>query len=484
VRLRGAIVAAALIGALLSPSAVTRADTAQVITLAATFLSPVTLIQPGDTLVLNNQDILPHNLVSTTGLFASPTINRGATAEVAGASSLPAGQYPFTCTLHPWMLGVLVVQGFVDVPVLPGGGVPTVSPPSLTALGGGVVPTPTSVTRSGPFLYVTSWALGALYRVPILTGGLLGRSQLVATGFTNPLGVVVDGATGIAYVSDSHPSTTPGRATDGRVWAVSPTGAIDVVIDGLPNGRHNTNGMAIHNGRLYITNGNSTDDGVAGGEPEVAPYSGSLLSVPLTGRALSPVDAMVHATGMRNVYDVAFRPGTSEAWITMNGPDALEPFGEDLLLKTNVTADPADFGFPACIYRAGPGGPTDPLAGDNPVVGGECGAHDPPELTLGLHVSANGVAFGPNTPAWGDDLYIAEFGNFFGQPAGRKIVRVPIDAGGNAGAPTDVFVGAGPLDLTFGPAGLYVADFLAGTVTLVRPASAGLLSNIPALLRR
>ena len=157
---------------------------------------------------------------------------------------------------------------------------------------------------------------------------------------------MVDGSTGVAYVSDSHPSTTPGRVTDGRVWAVSPGGAIDVVIDGLPNGRHNTNGMAVHNGRLYITNGNSTDDGVAGGEPEVPPYSGSLLSVPLNGRGLGPADAIVHATGMRNVYDVAFRPGTSEAWITMNGPDALEPFGEDLLLKTDVTADPAELRVP------------------------------------------------------------------------------------------------------------------------------------------
>ena len=60
-------------------------------------------------------------------------------------------------------------------------------------------------------------------------------------------------------------------------------------------------------------------------------------------------------------------------------------------------------------------------------------------------------------------------------------MRVPVDAGGSAGAPVDVFVGAGPLDLTFGPAGIYVADFLASTITLVRPPVAGLLSNVPSL---
>jgi glucose/arabinose dehydrogenase len=291
------------------------------------------------------------------------------------------------------------------------------------------------------------------------------------------LGVTIDESTGIAFVADSHPSTT-GRTTDGRVWAVDPAGTKQIVIDGLPNGRHNTNGMAIKDGRLYITNGNSTDDGVAGGEPEVPPYSGSLLSVPVDGRNLGPGDAIVEATGMRNVYDVAFRPGTSEAWTTMNGPDALEPFGEDLLMKTDVAGPETDFGFPECIYRAGPGGPTDPEAGDNPVVPGTCGAHDAPEVTMGLHVSADGLAFGPEGSPWDGDLFVAEFGNFFGAPAGRKIVRVPIDAAGVAGAPVDVFVGGGPLDVAFGPGGnLYIADFAASQILLLPPGIAELLAN-------
>jgi glucose/arabinose dehydrogenase len=227
--------------------------------------------------------------------------------------------------------------------------------------------------------------------------------------------------------------------------------------------------MAVKDGRLYITNGNSTDDGVAGGEPEVPPYSGSLLSVPLDSRGLTPIDSTVEATGMRNVYDVAFRPGTNEAWMTMNGPDALEPFGEDLLMKADVTSDAPDFGFPSCVHRAGPGGPTDPQAGDNTAFPGTCGAHTAPEVTLGLHVSADGLAFGPADSFWDGDVFIAEFGNFFGAPAGRKIVRVPIDTNGVAGAPQDVFVGAGPLDVAFGPDGLYVADFAASQITLVRP---------------
>ena len=41
---------------------------------------------------------------------------------------------------------------------------------------------------------------------------------------------------------------------------------------------------------------------------------------------------------MRNLYDVAFRPSTNEAWIPMNGPDMQDlPFGEDLLNRVDVS---------------------------------------------------------------------------------------------------------------------------------------------------
>lgn len=47
---------------------------------------------------------------------------------------------------------------------------------------------------------------------------------------------------------------------------------------------------------------------------------------------------------------------------------------------------------------------------------------------------------------------------------------MPVDAAGVSGRPVDFFVGASPLDLAFGPpgTGLYVADFAAGQITLLR----------------
>jgi glucose/arabinose dehydrogenase len=328
---------------------------------------------------------------------------------------------------------------------------------------------------------VASYSLGTIFRLQVLPAGLLGPAVAYATGFDSPLGVV-QALDGTIFVSDSAPSTRPGRTRDGRVWALPASGGEAstvgrLVVSELPNGRHATNNLAIVGHRLYITNGNSTDDGVAGGEAE-EPLSGTLLSVRLSARGLTPTTApvgslIVEAKGMRNPYDLAFRPGTTEAWIVTNGPDNLEPFGEDLLMRTTVSRTPppwwptTNFGFPGCVYKAGPTG--EAAAGNNPA-GFLCDpAHKKPEQLLGLHVSADGLAFGPGPEKsfWGGDLFIAEFGSFEGTQ-GHKIVRVPVGPRGVTGRPVDFFVGGTPLDLTFGPEGMYVADFGTGQITLFR----------------
>ena len=348
------------------------------------------------------------------------------------------------------------------------------------------VPTPTSVTvfdpGTGPTVYAASYGTGVVFQMPILPGGALGPATPYATGFSSPLGVAF-GPKGTLYVADSHPSRRAGR-TAGRVWAV-PTGGGDaasvgkVVIDELPNGRHNTNGLAVLGSRLYITNGNSTDDGV--GDPPEETLSGTLISVPLGARGIVvkpntvPTKVRVEARGMRNLYDVAFRPGTTQAWIPTNGPDTQDPWGEDLLHVFGVgLSTPRDYGFPGCVYRAGPGGPLDPIAHQslNPDVTDVCdGTQNKPRMTLGLHVSADGLAFGSEAE-WGGDLYIAQFGNFSGdQVVGHQIIRVPVDPNGTAHAPETFLPGGTPLDLTFGPpgTGMYVADFGAGQIILVKP---------------
>ena len=426
-----------------------------------TFTPPLVSMLPGDHLAFRNADVAPHNITAADGSFHTTDVPAGSTGDVTGAELLAPGDYQFFCSLHVWMRGVLHV-GDVETPATP--------VPGFSALpAGGAVVTPTSLTSFNGSMYVASYATGVVSRLPILPGGPLGPPQTFASGFNDPLGIVVD-SDGTVFVSDSHASSTPGRTTDGRVWRVSPDGVTKtIVVDGLPNGRHNTNGMAIHTGRLYITNGSSTDNGQPDsgtGPPEVPDRSGTLLSVPLTAHDLTSTSADVNvvAKGMRNIYDVAFRPNTDEAWLPMNGPDTFDPYGTDLLLKADAAATaPDDFGFPACIYGAAV---TDYES--NNEIGATCpGTQKLPEQVLGLHVSADGLTF----DAAAHFIYIAEFGNFFGNSVvGHKVVRVPIDlVTGASGPPQDVIVGGLPLDVTATTDGVYVADFGTGQITLVKP---------------
>lgn len=479
------IVAVTLLGGLgaVVPQAPASAADNTVTTAAFAYIPPAVAITEGDGLVHSNIDIAPHDVVALTKkngqpIFKSDIITAGMTSRVRGVEALEPGSYAFTCTLHGFMNGVLtvneaVVPGLPDVPSAPD----TSDLPAVSVAG--TVPTPTSLTVNGDNMYVASYATGSVYELPILAGGLLGNGTIYASGFSSPLGIAF-APDGTLFVADSHPSARDDRGTAGRVSAI-PAGGGDlatvgrVVVDELPNGRHNTNGMAVHNGRLYITNGNSTDDGVAGGDPE-EPLSGTLVSVDLDAEGIVvaappaplPAGLTVEAIGMRNDYDVAFRPGTDEAWITVNGPDAFDPYGEDTLVAATVgDGIVEDFGFPACLYTADP---NLPRVKQNPVVAAThtCGAHVEPKALVGLHVSADGLAFGPEDDFWRGDVFIAEFGNFFGDEiVGHKVLRVPVDANGNAGTPVDFFVGPAPLDVTFGDAGLYVADFATGQITLL-----------------
>ena len=482
-RIRRALLAASLLAGATAAALPTRADAVNLVitSVALQYVLPVTPLLTGMGLDYTNIDVAPHNVVSDDGLFSSgPLIPAGQTANVAGVEDLPPGSYGFFCTLHTNMRGSLEVLPIAD-PTSEAPGVPETPPVAPPGVVGGVA-TPTAITIHDGSMYAASFGANTVYELPILEAGLLGPAVPYATGFGAPAGIVF-GDDGTLFVADSHPSTR-GRTTDGRVWAIPAGGGVagevgEIVVDGLPNGRHNTNNLAIHNGQLFINNGNSTDDGVTGGDPEEQ-LSGTLLSVApsargllVTGPEVVPAGLTIEATGMRNNYDAAFRPGTDEAWIPMNGPDTFDPFGEDLMLVADVAGPAPSFGFPSCLYApAGTAGGTPAGAfsvKQNPTPGtGTCdpgGAHKLPEQLMGLHTSANGLAFNDA----GDTVYVALFGNFFGsEVVGHKVVKLAIDANGNAGPMQDVVsLSAAPLDVTYSPNGLYVADFASGLISLV-----------------
>lgn len=353
--------------------------------------------------------------------------------------------------------------------------------------------------ESGKRLYVTD-NIGGTVLVIDDVGGVGGEPQVFAEGFRGPLGVLA-AKDGSIYVTDAEEAREGpyGFRPYGRVWRVfdkDDDGIADkkyVVLKDLPNGRHNTNGMAFGpDGKLYVTNGNSTDDGIEGGESEVEPWSGSLVRIDPRSRNVSLADLprrkTLVATGWRNVYDVAFSPiDDSLAFVPHNGTDdarkgstAENPVdpnledSDDLLYVTDVDDRKRDdFGFPSCLINVEEKGSLKPYDNPNPDVidkFGPCPVRSTPRpvSSFGLHTSSDGLAF-QTKGAWGpdyrNDLFVAEWGNLFGAPAGHDVVRVQLDKTGRKVVSQSVFLEMDlPLDLTFdGQGAMYVADF-SGTI--------------------
>jgi plastocyanin len=115
VRAAAAGVALALAGALMAAPAV--AD--QTVTagpLPNTFANPDVTIAQGEALLFQNSDPTAfHDLTSDKtangkSVFASETIENGKTSPVKGVEFLTTGDYPFHCSVHPFMKGTLHVS--------------------------------------------------------------------------------------------------------------------------------------------------------------------------------------------------------------------------------------------------------------------------------------------------------------------------------------------------------------------------------------
>lgn len=349
------------------------------------------------------------------------------------------------------------------------------------------VPAPTAIAF-GPDgdLYATTLA-GDVVRVdlewtpagPVATG-----TSRVASGFSQPLGLAFWGTR--IFVSDSTSGAESGRL-DGRVTLLDGA-ARTIVIDGLPNGRHNTNNLRLGpDGLLYVTNGNPNDNGVDGGEADVLPVSGAILRADPATLAASPAvfrwpagvapenlyldganadfrsKVEVYASGFRNVYDVAFSPA-GVAYTAMNGADA--PSSQDALYRI---APGTDHRFPDCYNEGAPGAVGAGVAVvPNPVLSADCAGAPKATALLGWHVCATGLDVPPAGSPFGNAVYVGECAFFFPEPergftqhdTSHKVARVLLDANGEATEVQDFLTGTALVtDVHFGPDGaLYVAD--------------------------
>jgi glucose/arabinose dehydrogenase len=237
-------------------------------------------------------------------------------------------------------------------------------------------------------------------------------------------------------------------------------GAPTVVVPDLPpRGQHWTRTIAIGpDRRLYVSAGSTCNSC-----EERDPRRAAITRYELDGRSGTPF-----GTGLRNAVGIAFRPGTSELWATVNGRDWL---GDDRPSEYVTRIDEGGFyGWPYCHWT--PAGPvTDPDLG----AGDRCKTARRPSFLYQAHTAPLGLAFYTGAqfpPEYRGDLFVALHGSWNrAVPVGYKVIRVKL--GGASPVAEDFASGwlvggkswGRPVDLAVARDGaLYVSDDSLGVV--------------------
>jgi glucose/arabinose dehydrogenase len=256
--------------------------------------------------------------------------------------------------------------------------------------------------------------------------------RVVARGFRVPLGLAFAGNR--VFVS-----------AQGTLWRAQLSGrrltGRRALASRLPYGRHQQDNVVVgRDGRLYFGSGSTCD--VC---RERDRRSATVLSVRQDGSGLR-----VEARGLRNPYGLALVP--TGIYVSVNGQDELgnwEP--AEMVVKLRRGAND---GWPRCwpSWR-------------ERRLKGSCRGVARPVAYLEPHSAAGGMAF------WNGRLYVAEWGQYYEDQFGRKVVGVDV-ATGRARVFADGF--EHPLAVAVDVRGnaLLVADHGRGTVyRIVRTAS-------------
>jgi plastocyanin len=109
VRTLPAVAAAALLWLLAAghPASAAPPDSAQIVIKDFMFAPNSLTVKAGSTVTWANKDDEPHSVVSDTGLFRSGAVD---TDESFSFKFDKPGTYHFTCSIHPRMVGTIVVE--------------------------------------------------------------------------------------------------------------------------------------------------------------------------------------------------------------------------------------------------------------------------------------------------------------------------------------------------------------------------------------
>ena len=100
-------VAALCVGAMASLANAGSSDTAQIVIKDFMFMPMSLTVKAGSAVTWANKDDEPHTVVSDTGLFRSGAVD---TDETFTFKFDKPGTYHFTCSIHPQMVGTIVVE--------------------------------------------------------------------------------------------------------------------------------------------------------------------------------------------------------------------------------------------------------------------------------------------------------------------------------------------------------------------------------------
>jgi plastocyanin len=110
--LLGAVAATALLAAALpeltaAGEAATAASSATVTIDNFAFAPPTVTVTAGTTVTWKNEDDSPHRIGDKNGMFKSAALD---TDDTFSHTFTAPGEYPYICTIHPYMVGKIIVK--------------------------------------------------------------------------------------------------------------------------------------------------------------------------------------------------------------------------------------------------------------------------------------------------------------------------------------------------------------------------------------
>jgi glucose/arabinose dehydrogenase len=279
-------------------------------------------------------------------------------------------------------------------------------------------------------------------------------------------------------------------------WAagqLEPTGAAEVLVEGLPTGGHTAKTIAVRGGFIYVDIGSATNSCQvadradrspgAPGCPELATRAGIWrFRADRAGQTVA--NGTRFATGTRNPMALDFEPSSGTLWMATHGRDQLganwgftpERNAELPAEEFGPVTEGADYGWPFCYYdglaRKKVQAPE--YGGDGTAVG-DCGGKAQPAVVFPGHWAPMDVAFytGSSFPAaYRGGAFVSFHGSWNRAPlpqAGFRVAFVPFRDGRPSGTYETFFEGASapirPAGMAVGSDGsLYVVSDAQGKV--------------------